>query len=123
MRENFLPLHRYMFNTKHIERKILRYDETLERLEDLDVLLSVAQKYPVSGFHRRRLIGLYNFYTVRNDGGNTTENIFAATSVEKRDIRWQIANRTIFVRHGGKPWKEYWGEEWEAPLPLDDAAE
>lgn len=114
LQDNFLPLHSYMFHTGRIEREVLRYDEKLSRLEDYDVLLKVARRYPVSGLHRKRLIGLYNFYSTQGEGINTSRNIFHTPEGEGFDEAWAAARRTIIARHSGKSWREFAGEEWEA---------
>ncbi|WP_420860193.1 hypothetical protein [Marivivens marinus] len=112
LRGNFLPLHSYMFHTGRIDRSLLRYDETLERLEDFDVLLAVARQHPFSGLHRDRLIGFYNFYQTESGGLNTTQSVFTTASSNRNDDRWTEATRTIISRHAGAEWQEFWGEEW-----------
>lgn len=112
LHENFLPLHSYMFHTDRISREVLHYDETLERLEDYDVLLGVARDYPISGLHRKRLIGLYNFYETADGDLNTTQSVFRTDTPDHTAQKWQKAQRRIIARHSGKRWHEFWGEEW-----------
>lgn len=112
-RGNFLPLHSYMFDTRQVGPEVLRFDEELARLEDYDVLLAVASAFPVTGYRRKHLIGFYNFYTVKFGHANTTHNIFAPADEAPVDEKWERAKRIILERHGGKPWQEFWGEEWE----------
>jgi hypothetical protein len=111
-RENFLPLHSYLFHTDRIDRELLRYDENLTRLEDYDVLLRVARSLPISGLQRESLIGLYNFYTFRSGFGNSTENIFNVTEKTNASEGWTKSLPTISARHSGKPWMDFCGEEW-----------
>ena len=109
---NFLPLHSYMFHTGRVARDLLRYDETLTRLEDYDVLLGIAANHAFSGIYRKRLIGLYNFYTLRNGMGNSSVNIFAPGQDRRDTSDWRASERRILARHSGRPWREFWGEEW-----------
>jgi len=113
LRGNFLPLHSYMFHTGRIDRSVLSYDETLERLEDFDVLLAVAGSYPVSGLYRNRLIGLYNFYETTQGDLNSTPSVFSSLPADPalKSI-WKRSNAAIIARHAGTKWQEYFGEEW-----------
>lgn len=108
---NFLPLHSYMFNTRLVTRDLLRYDESLERLEDYDVLLGLGARLPFSGLHRNRLIGLYNFYTSADGFSNTTGNVFRQNAQNSRDPRWADALRCIVARHSGVSWNSFFGED------------
>lgn len=110
-KSNFLPLHSYMFHTGRIDRSKLYYDERLERLEDYDVLLNVARNYPISGMYRKRVIGLYNFYTFSQGVGNSTPNIFQPDAGDTKDHKWTDAHREVLSRHLGKLWKDFYGEE------------
>jgi hypothetical protein len=110
--DNFLPLHSYAFQTSRIDQTFLRYDQSLARLEDFDVILAVAREHPVSGLFRSRLIGLYNFYKSVNGPINTTENIFDNPANAAQDSHWEDARKTIMRRHGGASWRDFWGEEW-----------
>lgn len=112
LRGNFLPLHSYMFHTGRIDRTTLAYNETLERLEDYDVLLSVGRNHAISSLHRKKLIGLYNFYETADDQLNTTQNIFMPNGERSRDTKWQSAIQTLLQKHTGSRWQEFWGEEW-----------
>ena len=112
MQDNFLPLHSYMFQTSRIEPKLLHYDENLVRLEDYDVLLSIARRYPFAGLHRGQLIGLYNFYSSLGGKMNTSRNVFLPMEDEAVEEVWHQARRTVIARHGGAPWHEFAGEEW-----------
>lgn len=112
LRGNFLPLHSYMFHTGRIEQNVLKYDENLARLEDFDVLLSVARNYAFSGLYRNRCIGLYNFFETATGGMNTTHSVFSTDNSTKDSTPWETAKRAIIARHAGKPWHEFWGEEW-----------
>lgn len=111
MQGNFLPLHSYLFHTGRIAREVLHYDEELARLEDYDVLLKVAREYPVSGLHRNRLIGLYNFYTLKKGYGNSTRNVFSTEPAPETNEKWAEAWRIVASRHAAKPWQDFWGEE------------
>ncbi|PYE22285.1 hypothetical protein C8J32_11428 [Rhizobium sp. PP-CC-3A-592] len=110
--ENFLPLHSYMFNTSILDSSILHYDTSLEVLEDYDVLLRVILTNPVSGLHRKELIGLYNFYSVVSGKVNTTPSIFEPPVVVVGGP-WSKARTQIIQKHSGYPIKEYFGEQWE----------
>ncbi len=113
-KNNFLPLHSYMFHTGRIDRSKLYYDESLERLEDYDVLLNIARNYSISGMYRKQVIGLYNFYTLSQGMGNSTPNIFQPNAGNKKDHKWTDAHHKILLRHLGKPWKDFYGEELDA---------
>ncbi|RYG89510.1 hypothetical protein EU803_17420 [Loktanella sp. IMCC34160] len=113
LRGNFLPLHSYMFHTGRIDQSLLRYDESLERLEDFDVLLAIAAHHPFSGLHRDRLIGFYNFYQTVEGGLNTTQSVFATAEPDRKDDKWINATKTVISRHAGTKWQDFWGEEWQ----------
>lgn len=112
LKENFLPIHSYMFQTRRIPKSVLHYDTELARLEDYDVLLRVARDFAFNGMHRKRLIGLYNFYSQRGKTLNTSQNIFEPPLTDDPAEDWVDARRALFARHAGKPWKEFFGEEW-----------
>jgi len=112
LQDNFLPLHSYMFQTARIDRELLRYDEDQVRLEDYDVLLRVAAQNPITGMHRGRLIGLYNFYSSRGEKMNTSRNIFLPPDDDSHDELWTTARLTIMSRHSDTPWREFSGEGW-----------
>lgn len=84
--KSFLPLHSYMFDTSMINKSDLYYDTSFEVLEDYDLLVSLARKYPVSGLRRGELIGLYNFYTSPNLRINTTGNILSQDGFQRSDV-------------------------------------
>ena len=110
---NFLPLHSYMFHTASISKEHLAYDETLARLEDYDVLLTLARMYPFTGQKRRTIIGLYNFYETAAADINTTANPFSGDRLSAHDDTWKEANTSIRTRHIGLPWTDFLGEQWE----------
>ncbi|WP_321342323.1 hypothetical protein [Breoghania sp.] len=110
---NFLPIHSYMLRTDLIEFDDLRYDESLCRTEDYDVLLKLAAKHPFSPFKRSELIGLYNFYSSEGEYCNTTENIFNGTGSLAPDKQWKDSMDIIIRRHVGANWKTFFGEEVE----------
>jgi len=114
---NFLPLHSYMFHTKNLAKDMLRYDESLARLEDYDVLLRVASSCPVNSSERCKLIGLYNFYTdyreeIIGSQVNTMHSPFAHSSdrslngcdLERDSLRY------ILECNCGLEWKTFVGE-------------
>jgi hypothetical protein len=112
LQDNFLPLHSYMFQTARIDRQLLRYDEDLIRLEDYDVLLRVAAQNPITGLHRSRLIGLYNFYSSRGEQMNSSRNVFLPPDDVVVDELWTQARHTVILRHSNAAWLEFAGEEW-----------
>ena len=110
---NFLPLHSYMFHTGLIRKEDLTYDETLARLEDYDVLLTLARMYAFTAQKRRTVIGLYNFYETMAAAVNTTANPFSRDGLSGHDDIWKQANKSIRTRHAGLPWTDFVGEQWE----------
>lgn len=111
---NFLPLHSYMFNTSLLDMDTLTYDESLERLEDYDVLLRVARDHAITPFASRTLIGLYNLYSTVGAEINTTKNFFEPFDHEA-DPLWKAAMARIRTKQGGHPVQIFLGEAWLGP--------
>ena len=109
---NFLPLHSYMFHTGRLSRDDLRYDESLVRLEDYELLLRIAARHPFSGVYRNRLIGLYNFYALRDGFGNSTSNIFSGGADSRDRSDWQSSTEALLRKTAGISWTDFFGEEW-----------
>ena len=93
---------------------LLIYDETLERLEDYDVLLRVARNHAVTPFAAKTLIGLYNLYSTRDGGINTTNNFLDPTH-HQADPKWEMAMTRIREKHGGQSIQTFVGEDWVEP--------
>lgn len=60
-KENFAPLHSYLFHTAVIDRAHLTVDERLTRLEDYDLLMRIVAQYPVTFAKASSLIGFYTW--------------------------------------------------------------
>jgi hypothetical protein len=69
IKDNFCPIHSYMFDLKSVPRSVLHYDEQLTILEDYDLLLRIAAEYPLDFSEIGTTIGLYYW---RNNGSDST---------------------------------------------------
>lgn len=115
-RQNFLPLHSYMFNTSVIERGAFVYDESLTMLEDYDMLLRIASGCPVSSANRHVCIGLYNFYSGGSEDLNTCSNPFVRSSSNlSRSKASSDALHILLEKHGNLKWRSFFGEDLIAP--------
>ena len=65
--DNFCPLHSFVIDRHRIAPADLVVDETLDALEDYDLLLRLAAKYPSSFRLKDKIIGEYLF---KDDGSN-----------------------------------------------------
>lgn len=66
--DNFCPIHSFVIDRKRIEKNDLRFDETLDKLEDYNFLIRTCARYPSSFKLRDTVVGEYY---AKNDGSNT----------------------------------------------------
>ena len=57
--DNFCPFHSYVYHTRAMAPARLRFNESMDRLEDYEALLRVATTYPVYTGAISSLVGLY----------------------------------------------------------------
>ena len=59
MVDNFFPIHAYIFHTRAMPPGYLRFDESMDRLEDYECLYRVVSTFPASMRSMDELVGLY----------------------------------------------------------------
>lgn len=69
IKDNFCPIHSYVYNADRLAVHNLLFDEAYSRLEDYDLLLRTIALENGNFSDVDKIVGLYNF---RNDSSNTT---------------------------------------------------
>jgi hypothetical protein len=96
MVDNFFPIHAYIFHTRAMPPGYLRFDVSMDRLEDYECLYRVVSAFPASTRSADELVGLYCWRDERGILGPISGSSDRATSTWDRN-RESLARTMISV--------------------------